>query len=240
MKTNAVYLGNCMELIRDLPKDREIVLVTDPPFNIGYHYGQYDDDMDEADYYKMLKALYDAVGGKAVFIHYPEALHRLSIELKAPPSRVVAWVYNSNTPRQHRDICYYGFSPNMAQVTQEYKNPNDARIAERMERGIMGGKQYDWIEENQIKNISKEKYDHPCQMPLRVMAKVIGVIPKENNPIILDPFAGTGTTLVAARDLGYDFIGFEIDPKYKGIADMRLKDRTPAEIKAKIEQLKLF
>ena len=85
MKTNAVYLGNCMELIRDLPKDREIVLVTDPPFNIGYHYGQYDDDMDEADYYKMLKALYDAVGGKAVFIHYPEALHRLSIELKAPP-----------------------------------------------------------------------------------------------------------------------------------------------------------
>lgn len=85
MKTNAVYLGNCMDLIRDLPKDREIVLVTDPPFNIGYHYGQYEDDMDEADYYKMLKALYDAVGGKAVFIHYPEALHRLSIELKAPP-----------------------------------------------------------------------------------------------------------------------------------------------------------
>ncbi len=42
-----------------------------------------------------------------------------------------------------------------------------------------------------------------------------------NNPIVLDPFCGSGTTLIAAKELGYDCIGFEKDLKYKTIFEQR-------------------
>lgn len=40
---------------------------------------------------------------------------------------------------------------------------------------------------------------------------------------ILDPFAGSGTTLVAAKQLGRKYIGIEIEPKYVAICKERLK-----------------
>lgn len=139
METNQIYLGDAYELIKQIPKDRTVILVTDPPFNIGYHYDVYSDNMKEDEYYESIATLIKACNGMAVIIHYPEPLHRLSMELKQAPLKVVSWVYNSNTPRQHRDIAYYGFKPAMKQVVQPYKNPDDKRIAERIKRGIVGG-----------------------------------------------------------------------------------------------------
>ena len=139
MEINKVYQGSALDMIGKIPEGYTPVLVTDPPFNIGYHYEGYSDNMDESDYYSMLAKLIEAVGGKAVIVHYPEALHKLSIKLGVAPKRVVSWVYNSNTRRQHRDIAYYGFSPKMSQVVQPYKNPTDKRIMERISRGIVGG-----------------------------------------------------------------------------------------------------
>lgn len=223
MEINRIYLGDAHELIKELPRDRKIIIVTDPPFNIGYHYDICKDKVDDGEYYRELASLIREVGGSAVIIHYPEALHRLSIELGKCPQKVCSWVYNSNTPRQHRDIAYYGVKPIMRQMTQPYKNPTDKRIAERISRGIQGGSLYDWYEVQQVKNVADEKFDHPCQMPIKVMENIIGVIPKEDNPLILEPFAGTGTTCLACKHLGYDFIGFEISPKYHQIAVDRLQ-----------------
>ena len=41
--------------------------------------------------------------------------------------------------------------------------------------------------------------------------------------IVFDPFAGSSTTLIAAKRLGYQYIGFEINPKYYEISVNRLK-----------------
>ena len=237
---NEIYLGDCRDLIDSVPDLDKAILVTDPPFNIGYHYEGYEDKMGEDEYYSMLVGLINKCGGRAVIIHYPEALHELSIRLGKRPTRVCSWVYNSNTPRQHRDIAYYGITPVMKQMTQPFKNPTDRRIAERIERGIEGGALYDWFEANQIKNVSDEKYDHPCQMPIKVMLNAIGVLPKGECSLIVEPFCGTGTTCLAARELGWDYIGFDINEKYVGIAKERLMGTTPKEIKTGVRQLKLF
>ncbi len=58
-----------------------------------------------------------------------------------------------------------------------------------------------------------QRGDHPTQKPLEVMKWCIGHLP-EPNDTILDPFAGSGTTGVAAIQMGKRFIGIEREPKY--------------------------
>jgi len=65
------------------------------------------------------------------------------------------------------------------------------------------------------------KMNHPSPKPIDYMLRLINRISEPNN-IILDPFAGSGTTLVAAKEYGRQFIGFEISPEYCKIAEERL------------------
>lgn len=193
--------------------------MTDPPFNIGYHYRSYKDRMAEAEYYQMLV---DIIGAApAVIIHYPEAICRLAHELNRMPVKIVSWVYNSNTAKQHRDVAFFGIKPDFTKIKQPYKNPNDKRIRERIARGIEGGRLYDWWNVNQVKNVSKDKTDHPCQMPQEVMDNIIGILPR--NITVYDPFMGSGTTGLACIKYGVDFIGAERDPQYFRIAEERIK-----------------
>lgn len=212
-----IYNMDC----REFKASSDSIFVTDPPFNVGYHYNEYKDRMEEVDYYDMLAMLFQEK--PAVVIHYPEALHRLSIRLEKVPERVVSWVYPSNTPRQHRDIAFYDVRPDFTKVGQPYKNVNDKRIQARIEQGLEA-KLYDWWEINQVKNVGNEKTEHPCQMPLSVMRNIIGILPEEN--LIVDPFMGSGTTLVAAKYLKRKAVGIEISEKYCEIAAKRLEQGT--------------
>lgn len=193
------------------------VIVTDPPFNIGYHYAGYRDRLPEDEYYGWLAEVTGNVS--SVVVLYPESLHRLTLAKGEAPERVVSWVYNSNTAKQHRDIAFYGIEPDFKRVTQPYKNPNDKRIKALMAQG-KGARLYDWWEVNQVKNVSHEKTAHPCQMPVEVMDKVIGVLPDGIG--VIDPFCGSGTTGVACAKRGVPFIGIEIDAGYCEIARDRL------------------
>lgn len=200
--------------------NRNIIIVTDPPFNINYKYNTYKDNMEEDEYYEMLDFYFHDL--PCVIIHYPEQLYKLAFQIGKFPQKVVSWVYNSNTGKQHRDIAFFEVKPNFNQVKQPYKNPNDKRIKERIARGCIGAKLYDWWEINQVKNVSKEKTAHPCQMPLEVMTRIIGILPKDS--IIIDPFMGSGTTGVACKQLNVDFIGIEIDKEYYEIAKRRIEE----------------
>lgn len=208
---------NCFDFMQsqnflDLVKTRKVVIVTDPPFNINYHYKTYKDNLSEEDYYSMLDDLLSMYNLPFVIVHYPEPLYKLSFQIGKFPERVVSWVYNSNTGRQHRDIAFFGIKPNFNQVLQPFKNPNDKRIREKIAKGVGGGRLYDWWNINQVKNVSKKNLKHPCIMPLEVMKNIVGLLPKDI--VVYDPFMGSGTTGVACRELGIDFVGTEIDEEY--------------------------
>jgi len=68
----------------------------------------------------------------------------------------------------------------------------------------------------------KEAGFHPTQKPVRLMESLISLASAEGQTV-LDPFAGSGTTLVAAKKLGRHFIGFESDPGYVKIARNRIE-----------------
>lgn len=216
-----LYNDNCLNILySEEIKNKKICIVTDPPFNIGYKYNSYKDKLNEEDYYNFLGDVLTVNGFPFVVIHYPEQLYKLSFQVGIFPEKVVSWVYNANTKKQHRDIAFFGVTPNFSKVKQPYKNPNDKRIQKRIAEGKTGADIYDWWFINQVKNVSKEKTKHPCQMPLEVMKNIIGIIPEDY--IILDPFMGSGTTGLACKELGRDFIGCEIDKEYYEIACKRL------------------
>jgi DNA modification methylase len=68
---------------------------------------------------------------------------------------------------------------------------------------------------------NKEPRYHPTQKPLDVIAWAIGLAPKHTT--ILDPFMGSGTTLRAAKNLGLNATGIELEEKYCEIAARRLQ-----------------
>jgi DNA modification methylase len=173
--------------------------------------------MGSQEYYEMLASIFQY--SPFVVIHYPEEIYKIAFQVGEFPDKVVSWVYNSNTAKQHRDIAFFGFKPDFTKVSQEYKNPTDKRIAKRIEEG-KSAKLYDWWEINQVKNVSAEKTEHPCQMPLKVMDNIIGIIPKDY--IIIDPFMGSGTTALSCIRHNRKFIGIEIDAKYFKIAKDRI------------------
>jgi site-specific DNA-methyltransferase (adenine-specific) len=77
---------------------------------------------------------------------------------------------------------------------------------------------------NNIINISSNSSDtglHPTQKPLKLMQALIELTTKENQ-IVLDPFCGSGTTIIAATLLDRNYIGIELDDNYYKIATERL------------------
>lgn len=70
----------------------------------------------------------------------------------------------------------------------------------------------------------KEAGLHSAQKPVKVMEALIGLGSRRGH-IVLDPFAGSGSTLVAAQRLGRSFIGIELDPSYVKLAAARLSHK---------------
>lgn len=62
---------------------------------------------------------------------------------------------------------------------------------------------------------------HGCQMPEQLLGRIIRACSNEGD-VVLDPFAGSGTTLVVAKKLGRRYIGFELSPDYAAQAQARL------------------
>ena len=193
------------------------LVITDPPYNQGYHYNNYKDKLSEDEYIGLLSK----IPTPCVIIHYPEeTINLLPKAINSKCEQVVCWVYNSNTGKQSRLISWWGCKPDFRKVRQPYKNLNDKRIQKRISEGKTGAKLYDWWNINQIKNTSIEKTKHPCQIPEKIIENII-LTTVSKDDLIIDVFAGSGTTGVVAEKLGYKSIMYEIDEDYCEIIKKR-------------------
>jgi site-specific DNA-methyltransferase (adenine-specific) len=85
------------------------------------------------------------------------------------------------------------------------------------------------FQSNILENIPRDKHEefniHCTVKPLALMEKLVKIfVSPVDNSIIIDPFAGSGTTLLAAKKLGINYLGIEIVPEYINIINQRLNE----------------
>ena len=114
-------------------------------------------------------------------------------------------------------------------MTQPYKNLKDKRILNNMVNGSKGRMPYDWFYFDLVKNVSKEKTFHACQIPQK-LSKMLILSCTQPKDVVLILFGGSGAEVELCKNLNRQFISSEIDEKYHKMIIDRIKS---GEIKEK-------
>jgi len=203
---NSVWNGDCLKLLPTLPDSSADFILTDPPYITSYRSRDGrrvpNDNNDAwlkpafAELYRVLKPNSFAVS----FYGWPRA-DRFQTAFRRAGFRIAGHFvfpkpYSSNTQLvNYRHETAYLLAKG---------NPKPQAII---------GDVIDWT-------YSGNKY-HPTEMPLSVLTPLITAFTPASG-LVLDPFAGSGSTLLAARSLGCQYLGIELDAKYHAIASNRL------------------
>jgi len=238
--SHKLVVGDCLEELRKIPNESVDLVITDPPFNIKKDYGEYKDNLQKEEYIEWctqwLKECIRVLKphGSLYLFNYPEnnAYIMPFLDKHIKFKRWMTWHYPTNTghskknyTRTQHSILFYTKSDNYVfnkeEVVQPYKNPTDKRIQELIRKGKKGTGPYDVFLVNIVKNVSKDKTEHPCQIP-KSLIKIFIKASSKPGDLILDPFGGSFSTNVAAKELGRNSIGIEINPKFVEIGRKRL------------------
>lgn len=240
---NNVYCGDIMDVLKNLPDNSIDMVFGDPDYNVGVKYGDttYVRDFDEyLEWYielakESMRVLKNE--GNLFMMNYPKQNAHLRVRYLDnfyPLISEYVWVYNTNvghTPKRfttaHRSILHVRKSREnnfyKDNVAVPYKNPTDKRIMQNIENGSPGRMPYDWFYFDLVKNVSKEKTYHACQIPQKLTEMLIKSCTQVND-IVLVLFGGSGAELEVCKSLKRQYISAEIDAKYYELIQSRLKN----------------
>lgn len=203
---NEIICGDYYKLIKDIPKN--YILITDPPYGINYDP-------------KWLSDIHIAKGSK------PNLSNQKVIGDEKPMDLSDLFLF----PKR----CIFGFpyiydKDATGWIVWDKQPQIDGRgmttpveiASTTLRKGfdLIHCMWAGFMRDIPDKNIEK-RFNHPTQKPLKVMKFIIKNFTKPDD-IIFDPFAGSGSTLVAAKQLGRKYVGFEINPDYCEIIKQRL------------------
>ena len=237
--------GDCVNELKKFQDGSVDLVITDPPFNIGKKYNSYTDNKSKEEYLKWCENwLSECVrvlkeGGALYLFNYPENNAYLMpfLDKNLTFKRWMTWHYPVNTgmsptnfTRSQHSILFYvkGKKPkifNKKDIAVPYRNPTDKRIRERIKNGSNGKTPYDVFHFNIVKNVSKTKTEHPCQIPEKLIEIFIKASSNKGD-LVLDPFGGSFTTSAVAKRLGRNSISMELNPKFCEIGKQRLSKIT--------------
>ena len=217
-----LYLADYRDVLGELP---EWPIVTDPPYGIGFDYGSHGsahNDLPGEPYRDLLRPL---AGRKLALLQYPVGMMRDVVPVLGPPDECLAWCYPSNLGSGHFRLWgLWGMKPDFGAVKQPCKNPTSSKVKNALVNSYEWWRDDDqWWEQPQVKNVSAEKTEHPCQVPVSGVRRVIRLLGTKQ---VIDPFLGSGTTAVAAVLEGCEFVGAEVDARWFDIACRQVEAAT--------------
>ena len=202
-----LYRGDCMDVLPLL--DKVDAVITDPPYGI--------------DYDPSIHKNYDGSMSQFTKIIGDDSEIDLSFIFKMSAKKIIWGAENlfSQLPHKGRWLCWHKRSEKMI---PNIMRGSDFELAWMDE--ISGNYKFFNLIHGGVINAdsfrgNNLKRDHPTQKPVALMR---WCIEQAGNPqSILDPFMGSGTTGVAAMQMGRSFIGIEREPKYFDIACQRIE-----------------
>lgn len=245
-----VFPGDCLKMLASIPKESIKLIVTSPPYNIGKEYEerldlkdyiqqqgevirecvrvlrkdgsicwQLGNHVDEGAIVPLDAALYPVFASlglkmrNRIVWHFEHGLHcsrRLSGRYET-----VSWFTKSDD---------YTFNLDPIRVPQKYpgKKYFKGPKAGQYSCNPLGKNPGDvWTIPN-VKSNHVEKTDHPCQFPVELIERLVLALTSEND-WVLDPFLGTGTSIIAALRHHRRGMGAETVATYRRIAHERIK-----------------
>ena len=205
---NKIIQGDCLEVLKKIPDKSVDLVITDPPYGIAYAkkgepsmIGDYGNVLGIVlpEIYRVLKDN----GACYIFTSFKmlgDWLYRFQGHFKM--NNLIIWDKDRNSGLQMGQN--YGYSYEMI----FYGSKNLHKL-----NGYC---------DDVIKEKRKPSKRHPTEKPLVVIKKFIEMSSNKDE-LVLDPFLGSGTTAVAANQLGRKYIGIEISEKYCKVAEDRLK-----------------
>ena len=197
---NVVYNIDCMDAMAEMRDNEFDFCVTDPPYNVGFQYNTHKDDMEN--YYDWcLKWLHELMRVVSGVICISCGIVNLGMWHKIKtPNWVACWYKPAAMGRSAVGFC------NWEPILIYGKN----------------GKQSVDVVKSVIKPDKKMSF-HPCPKPIDWARGIIKNYANEGDKI-LDIFLGSGTTRIAAHDMGFDFVGYEIDKDYFDAQEKRFQN----------------
>lgn len=213
-----LYCGDCLDILPTL--GHADFVITDPPYNVGYKYDNYDDKLDEGIYLNWLLSIFIRCAADNLIWFWQGIRVARGEVMKVLPA----------THRVHHLAAWYRkeFAGDVAAKGHPMYCWEPIIWATRLEKpvfsGPIGGHQgRDMLLGNSSRH-DKLASGHPCPKTESVVSSVVAW----TDGVVLDPFMGSGTTGAACAKQGRKFIGIEIDKKYFDIACERI-DREYAQ-----------
>ena len=239
MELNKIICGDALEELRKLPDESIDLVLTDPPYNISglssgvvlhnrevntKHFGDWDYGFEVAPIVKEFKRILKPKGqiyiftSEALFVQYRLEMEKLQFHFR----NLMVWLKTNPLPK-------------IRQVS--WRNSTEYILYAGKEKTEKCDYTFNWLGQQEMLNVfqtpilsgeerGQEELYHPTQKPLSIVGKLMRVSSNPND-IVLDPFLGSGTTAVAAKALGRNFIGIEKNPEYCEIAEKRLRAINP-------------
>ena len=245
---NEIIKGDCIELFKAIPDESIDVTFADPPFNLKKKYNSHKDSLIIQDYlYWCEQWITEMVRVTkptgSIFLHnIPKWLiHYSSILNKiADFKHWICWdaptmPMGKTLQPSHYGILYYAKDTKKNKF-YEIRHPHKrCRKCNYLHKDY-GGKKAAlhpfgplvsdvWTDIHRVKH-NKYRDDHPCQLPIHLLERII-LMSTDQGDIVFDPFSGTGTTAIAAKRLGRNYLGFELDDEYASISITKLTQEPP-------------
>jgi site-specific DNA-methyltransferase (adenine-specific) len=239
-----VYLMDALELLKKLPDNSVDCIYADPDYNVGVRYNNTTSYSKSFNEYIAWCVLWSQESkrvlkenGNFFIINYPKNNAHLRVNYLDHEFETVneyVWVYNTNIGHSkhkfttaHRTILHCTKSKNHNKffkdnVAVEYKNPTDRRIMELLSQGKKGRMPYDWFYFDLVKNVSRSKTFHSCQIPEK-LSRMLILSCTAPNDIVLVLFGGSGSEIAECKKLNRHFIASELDKKYYRLILKRLE-----------------
>ena len=248
MKKNQIIQGDVLDFLKEVPDRFAELIIADPPYNIGKDFG-ISRNFNEIDVWRewcrhWLTECYRVLADEGALFVY--GIHKYIcylqvdlMEMGMEYGRLIIWNYENGfagytkKPAAHyepllwmtktKKFVYHTIrEPYKSQERLKHKITKNGKIWEPHPEGKFAGDVWRFPT-LAGRRFAREKVNHPTQKPLSLTLRIINHFSNERDTILV-PFAGSGTECVAAKMLGRDYLGFELNPDYIVLAEGRLQN----------------